>query len=61
MYCFFFLQKKIEGLHEAVVKADLHELQTNLTRRKLAVSKDDNGHGLLHKAVYLGHKEVALW
>ncbi len=40
---------------------DLDELQSQLTRRKLAVSKDDNGHGLLHKAVYLGHKDMALW
>ncbi len=53
--------KKIEHLHECVVRGDLEELQANLTRRKLAVSKDDNGHGLLHKAVFLGHKEVALW
>lgn len=54
-------QTKIERLHESVVKGDLAELQSQLTRRKLAVSKDDNGHGLLHKAVYLGHRDVAAW
>jgi hypothetical protein len=25
------------------------------------VSKDDNGHGLLHKAVALGHKDMVRW
>ena len=55
------LQKKIEHLHECVVKKDLTELQANLTRRKLAVSKDDNGHGLLHKAVFHGHKDIFNW
>ena len=53
--------KKIELLHEYVVKNELRELQNHLTRRKLAASKDDNGHGLLHKAVFYGHKEIALW
>ncbi len=44
-----------------MVNDDLSELQQSLTRRKLAVSKDDKGFGLLHKAVYMGHKEVAQW
>jgi ankyrin repeat protein len=39
----------------------LDELQAHLTRRKLAVCKDDNGHGLMHRAVFLGHKDIVLW
>ena len=58
---FFVFQKKIEQLHEAVVKNNLSELQANLTRRKLAVSKCDTGHGLLHRAVYHGHRDIAAW
>jgi trehalose-6-phosphate synthase len=54
-------QKKIEHIHECVVNADLSELQSSLSRRKLSVSKDDKGFGLLHKAVFMGHKEVAEW
>lgn len=54
-------QRKIEHLHESVVNNDLGELQANLTRRKLAVSKDDKGHGLLHKAVFHGHREIVHW
>ena len=26
-----------------------------------AVSKDENGHGLLHKAVYHGHTDIVYW
>ncbi|TRY79118.1 hypothetical protein TCAL_09905 [Tigriopus californicus] len=53
--------KKIEHLHESVVQNDLPELQVNLTRRKLAISKDDQGFGLLHKAVFLGHRDIVHW
>ena len=53
--------RKIEKIHECVVKNELRELQAQLTRRKLAASKDDNGHGLLHKAVFHGHKEIVHW
>ncbi len=28
---------------------------------KLAVSKDENGHGLLHKAVFHGHRDIVEW
>jgi hypothetical protein len=28
---------------------------------KLATSKDENGHGLLHKAVYYGHRDIVDW
>ena len=55
------LQRKIEKIHETVVKGDLDALQNLITRRKLALSKDDNGLGLLHKAVYHGHREIAEW
>ena len=55
------LQTKIEALHEGVVKGDLPLVQSLLTRMKLAVSKDENGHGLLHKAVYHGHRDIAEW
>ena len=55
------LQTKIEALHEAVVKGDLPLVQSLLTRMKLAVSKDENGHGVLHKAVYYGHRDVVEW
>ena len=53
------MQRKIEKIHETVVKGDLEKLESLLTRRKLAFSKDDNGLGLLHKAVYHGHREIA--
>ena len=53
------MQRKIEKIHETVVKGDLEKLESLLTRRKLALSKDDNGLGLLHKAVYHGHREIA--
>ena len=36
-------------------------VQSLLTRMKLAVSKDENGHGVLHKAVYYGHRDVVEW
>ena len=36
-------------------------MQNLITRRKLALSKDDNGLGLLHKAVYHGHREIVEW
>lgn len=55
------LQRKIEKLHETVVTGDLEALQNQLTRRKLALSKDDSGLGLLHKAVYHGHREIVEW
>ena len=55
------MQRKIEKIHETVVKGDLETLQNLITRRKLALSKDDNGLGLLHKAVYHGHREIAEW
>jgi ankyrin repeat protein len=48
-------------LHEAVVKDDLRAVQSLLTRMKLAVSKDENGHGLLHKAIYHGHRDIVDW
>ena len=54
-------QTKIEQLHEAVVKGDLKSVQSQLTRRKLALSKDENGHGLLHKVVYFGHRHIYDW
>ncbi len=57
----FSLQKRIEHLHECVVKNDFSELQASITRRKLAVSKDDKGHGLLHKAVFYGNREIVMW
>ena len=44
-----------------MVKGDLEALQQQLTRKKLALSKDDNGLGLLHKAVYHGHREIVEW
>ena len=55
------LQKKIELLHEAIVNGDMRGVQSHLTRRKLALSKDENGHGLLHKAVYHGHRDAVDW
>jgi hypothetical protein len=58
--CTFF-QTKIETLHEAVVKGDLKAVQSLMTRMKLAVSKDENGHGLLHKAVFHGHRDIVDW
>lgn len=39
----------------------MEALQNQLTRRKLALSKDDSGLGLLHKAVYHGHREIVEW
>ena len=54
-------QRKIEQLHEAVVNGDLKGVQNHLTRRKLALSKDENGHGLLHKVVYYGHRDIYDW
>ena len=35
------MQKKIEHIHECVVNGDLEELQSALTRRKMALSRDD--------------------
>ena len=54
-------QRKIEQLHEAVVNGDLKSVQSHMTRRKLALSKDENGHGLLHKVVYFGHRDIYDW
>ena len=34
----------------------LREVQALLGRAKLALSKDENGTGLLHKAVYYNHR-----
>jgi len=28
---------------------------------KLAVSKDENGQGLLHKAIFHGHRDIVDW
>lgn len=44
-----------------MVTGDLDGLERLITRRKLALSKDDNGLGLLHKAVYHGQREVVDW
>ena len=55
---FILFQRKIEKIHENITRGDLEGLQHNLTRRKLVMSKDDNGHGLLHKAVYYGQREL---
>ena len=38
-----YLQNKIEHIHECVVNGDLEELQSALTRRKMALSRDDQG------------------
>ena len=61
LFILFRFQKKIERIHEAVVKGDLETLEALLKRRNLAISKDDNGHGLLHKAVFHGHRDVVEW
>ncbi|XP_054287924.1 uncharacterized protein LOC129003650 [Macrosteles quadrilineatus] len=63
---------RIDMLHEAAVKGHLTDLQTLLkpssdgsfTRKKLsalALSKDSSGTGLLHKAVYYGHRDMVKW
>ena len=44
-----------------MVNGDLKSVQSHLTRRKLALSKDENGHGLLHKVVYYGHRDIYDW
>lgn len=49
-------QQKIESLHCAVAAGSLREVQALLGRAKLALSKDENGTGLLHKAVYYNHR-----
>ena len=61
MVFIMYFQKKIEKIHETVVKGDMEALQSQLTRKKLGMSKDDNGLGLLHKAVYHGHREIVDW
>ena len=43
------------------MKGYLQGAQTALSRMKLATSKDENGHGLLHKAVYYGHRDIVDW
>ena len=58
MSIFLFFQRKIEKIHENIARGDLEGLQHNLTRKKLVMSKDDNGHGLLHKAVFYGQREL---
>ena len=52
----FVFQQKIETIHKAVAKGSLREVQALLGKKKLAVSKDENGTGLLHKAVYYNHR-----
>ena len=62
--CIFFFrtfQKRIERIHGAVVDGDIDVLEALLKRRNLAISKDDNGHGILHKAVFHGHREIVEW
>ena len=54
-------QKRIERIHGAVVDGDIDVLEALLKRRNLAISKDDNGHGILHKAVFHGHREIVEW
>ena len=36
----------------------MREVQALLGKKKLAISKDENGTGLLHKAVYYNHRYV---
>lgn len=52
----FVFQQKIETIHKAVAKGSLREVQALLGKKKLAISKDENGTGLLHKAVYYNHR-----
>ncbi|XP_045106592.1 uncharacterized protein LOC123501680 [Portunus trituberculatus] len=49
---------KIELVHDAAAKGNLRELKALLDRRKLAQSKDEQGVGVLHKAVLKGHTDV---
>ena len=53
---YFYFQQKIETVHKAVAKGSLREVQALLGKKKLAISKDENGTGLLHKAVYYNHR-----
>ena len=36
----------------------MREVQALLGKKKLAISKDENGTGLLHKAVYYNHRYI---
>ncbi|CAL4087373.1 unnamed protein product, partial [Meganyctiphanes norvegica] len=49
---------KIDLVHDSVEKGNLRDLKALLDRRKLSRSKDQQGVGLLHKAVLHGHKSI---
>ena len=38
----------------------MREVQALLGKKKLAISKDENGTGLLHKAVYYNHRYIRI-
>ncbi|XP_068082154.1 uncharacterized protein [Anabrus simplex] len=56
---------KMEMLHEAVNRGQLSDMQTILGEdprsKKLALCKDNNGVGLLHKAVYYDQQPIVNW
>ncbi|XP_071748221.1 uncharacterized protein [Lepeophtheirus salmonis] len=53
--------KKIEQLHEAAYYGYLNTVKSCLTRRRLAISKDGRGYGIMHKVIFFGHLDVAHW
>ncbi|KAJ8981629.1 hypothetical protein NQ317_000857 [Molorchus minor] len=60
------LMSKISLLHDAVNSGRLEELQSILDeepekKKKLVLSKDESGVGLLHKAVYYDLKDIYRW
>ncbi|XP_022646610.1 serine/threonine-protein phosphatase 6 regulatory ankyrin repeat subunit C-like isoform X2 [Varroa destructor] len=49
---------KIQQVHQAVIKGDVHEVKELLTRKRFALSRDVNGASPLHLSILYGHPDV---
>ncbi|PRD23855.1 UNVERIFIED_CONTAM: hypothetical protein NCL1_45285 [Trichonephila clavipes] len=53
-----FVRARIRGVHDAVVRGNLGEVESVLTRKRFALSRDHLGASPLHLAVLHGHTDI---
>ena len=54
----FVFQARIRSVHDAVIRGNLGEVESVLTRKRFALSRDHLGASPLHLAVLHGHTDV---
>ena len=58
-WVFIYIQKKIDLIHEQVIRGDLRSVRKMLDKRGWAGARDHYGHSPLHKAVMANQEDVA--